>query len=265
MAENTCKISSDFKEAVCIDAGRIYDSCCDRDCLEDLRCYFQDCDQMKIEQAKSVRVKSAEVAKTYIDVEPITFNKGYYSCDITFFFIVEFDLFTKLSNLPTTIKGIATFNKKVILFGGEGNVKVFSNNVTLENDNDEQLERTTNGPRCVVQVVDPIPLSARIGKEKDCYNGCHIPECICNCLGGNIVTCNNGTPAIYVTLGLFSIVQIIRNVQVLVPIYDFCLPQKQCDNTTEEPCDVFSKIKFPNEDFFPTGENSKPINFDCCK
>ena len=28
--------SATFKEAVCIDAGRVYDSCCDRDCLEDL-------------------------------------------------------------------------------------------------------------------------------------------------------------------------------------------------------------------------------------
>ena len=32
--------SGGFKEAVCVDAGRVYDSCCDRDCLEDLRCYF---------------------------------------------------------------------------------------------------------------------------------------------------------------------------------------------------------------------------------
>ena len=32
-----------FKEAVCIDAGRIYDSCGDKDCLEDLRVYFTEC------------------------------------------------------------------------------------------------------------------------------------------------------------------------------------------------------------------------------
>ena len=25
------------REAVCVDAGRVFDSCCDRDCLEDLR------------------------------------------------------------------------------------------------------------------------------------------------------------------------------------------------------------------------------------
>ena len=30
-----------FKEAVCIDASRVYDSCGDKDCLEDLRVYFR--------------------------------------------------------------------------------------------------------------------------------------------------------------------------------------------------------------------------------
>lgn len=266
MAENICKIPSEFKEAVCIDAGRIYDSCCDRDCLEDLRCYFSEVDQAKIEQAKSVRVRSAEVAKTYIDVEPITFNKGYYSCDITFFFIVEFELFTSLSCAPTIIKGIANFNKKAILFGGDGNVKIFSNNETLENDCDEQLKMTTNAPKCTVQVVDPIPLSAKIGKVRDCFECCHIPKCLCNCCGGNIVVeHSSGTPTIYVTLGLFSIIQLIRNVQMLIPVYDFCLPNKNCDNTSEQPCDVFSKIKFPNEDFFPIGECGKETKFNCCK
>ena len=29
-----------FKEAVCIDAMRVYDSCGDKNCLEDLRVYF---------------------------------------------------------------------------------------------------------------------------------------------------------------------------------------------------------------------------------
>ena len=61
----------------------------------------------------------------------------------------------------------------------------------------------------------------------------------------------SGAPAVFVTLGLFSIVQLIRNVQMLVPVYDFCIPEKQCDNTTDQPCDVFRKIKFPTDDFFP--------------
>ncbi len=45
------------KEAVCIDAGRVYDSCSDKDCLEDLRVYFTERDQMVINHAVSVRAR----------------------------------------------------------------------------------------------------------------------------------------------------------------------------------------------------------------
>ncbi len=242
-----------FKEAVCIDAGRVYDSCCDRDCLEDLRCYFTAADQALVGNALSVKTRSAEVLNVYIDVEPVNFNRGYYSCDLTFFFLVELDLIMSPHAAPTTIRGVAYFSKKVILFGSDGNVKVFSNNITLEDAMDTNMTRTTNMPRCVVQSVDPIPLSARIGEVRSCYeNTCCIPACICQCLGGQVCTeCESGTPTIFVTLGLFSIVQLVRNVQMLIPVYDFCIPEKQCEDTAEHPCDLFRRIEFPTDEFFP--------------
>lgn len=257
-----------FKEAVCIDAGRVYDSCCDRDCLEDLRVYFGSDTQQLIGNALSVRIKSAEVLNVMIDVEPVNFNRGFYSCDLTFFFLVTLDVFTAPHTMPTTVRGIALWNKKVILFGSDGNVRVFSNMTSIEDETDPQLYQTTNMPKCVVQTVDPIALSAKICEVRDCSeNYCCIPGSICNCIGSPIVTelpC--GTPTVYVTLGLFTIVQIIRNVQMLVPVYDFCIPEKQCDNTDEQPCDIFRKIKFPTNDFFPPrpcdlGDNH---DFGCC-
>ena len=56
MAENQfgtfgCGNSDEFKEAVCIDAARIYDSCGDKDCLADLRVYFTDVTQPIIDTA----------------------------------------------------------------------------------------------------------------------------------------------------------------------------------------------------------------------
>ncbi len=254
MADETCNIIPDsFKEAVCIDAGRVYDSCCDRDCLEDLRCYFTSEAQSLVDTASSIRIRSAEVLKVYIDVEPVSFNRGYYSCDLTFFFLLEFDLFTTPHASPTCIKGISIFNKKVILYGSEGNVKIFSNKTTLTNEADRPLEPTTNMPRCVVQCVDPIALSARICEVKNCYECCScIPKCICDFMGGDIVrNTSPGQPAVFATIGLFSIVQLIRNVQMLIPVYDFCIPEKQCDDKADKPCNVFKKIKFPTDDFFP--------------
>lgn len=272
MAENTNAVDNGcFKEAVCIDAGRVFDSCCDRDCLEDLRCYFSPDSQSLVNTAIGARIKCAEVLNVYIDVEPVNFKRGFYSCDLTFFFLVGIDLFMAPHSCPQTVNGIATFSKRVILFGGEGNVKVFSSEIS---DNCDTFGQTAtsgsnNAPKCVVQSVDPVALSARIGEVRDCYdsNRC-IPQAVCDRVGGAVVTdCGAGTPTVYVTLGLFTIVQIIRNVQMLVPVYDYCIPEKQCDDTTDQPCDVFRRIKFPTDDFFPAAcsENDMGDYFGCCR
>ena len=54
-----------------------------------------------------------------------------------------------------------------------------------------------------------------------------------------------------VSLGIFTIVQLIRNVQMLMPVYDYCMPNKECTPTSENPCDLFHKMSFPVNEFFP--------------
>ena len=242
-----------FKEAVCIDAGRVYDSCCDRDCLEDLRCYFTAEAQETINNAISVRLKSAQVLTTAIDVQPVSFNRGYYSCDLTFFFMLDFDVFTAPRTCPTGVTGVCCFNKKVILFGSDGNVKVFSSTMGDESDTcDLTVTTSSNMPKCVVQCVDPVCLTSRIGEVREGVQPGCIPEAINEYVGGDLVIDSPvGSPTVYVTLGLFTIVQLIRDVQMLIPVYDFCIPEKQCDDTADQPCDVFRRIKFPTDDFFP--------------
>ena len=255
MAENfDCPQNGEIKEAVCIDAGRVYDSCCDRDCLEDLRCFFLPDAQSVIGEALSVRLKTAEVLNVFIDVEPVSFNKGFYSCDLTFFFLLGFDVYTAPNTCPVNVNGITSYRKRVILYGSEGNVKIFSNTLSEECLNTGSTKQTNNNPKCVVQAVDPVPLSARLGQLHDCFeNVCCIPDCVCKCIGGNVVTdLERGTPAVFVTLGLFTIVQLIRNVQMLIPVYDFCIPEKSCcEPSNDQPCDAFKKIEFPTDDFFP--------------
>lgn len=46
-----------FSETVCIDAMRIYDSCSDKDCLEDIRVLFPTARQPMIDSATNVRIK----------------------------------------------------------------------------------------------------------------------------------------------------------------------------------------------------------------
>ncbi len=263
---NTTAAANNFREAVCVDAGRVYDSCCDRDCLEDLRCFFLPEDQETINNAISARLRSAEILNVYIDVEPVNFNKGYYSCDITFFFLLDFDVFTEPFADPTGITGISSFNKKVILFGSEGNVRSFSSiPAEAEDSVSRNSIQSSNMPKCVVRTVEPVVLSARLGEIRDCYeNVRYIPESITKALGGNVVTqLEEGTPTIYASIGLFSIIQLIRNVQMLIPVYDFCIPEKQCEDTTDQPCDTFSRIAFPTDDFFPPRPSNPDNNCGC--
>jgi len=225
---------------------RVYDSCSDKDCINDLRVYFTDAVQAQVDEAVNVRLKDAEVVTVVTNLEPVPFNKGFYSVDITFFFDITLDLYTSPGTTPTQADGMAVFNKKVILFGSDGNVKVF----TTEYGSDPAEAQTLSLPRVNVQVAKPIALSAKIGA---CYSGscvpCAVPGCVCNCVGGEPVA--NGTKCVTVTLGLFSIVQIERNVQLLVHSYDFCIPKKECTNSTDNPCEVFSRLDFPKDQFFP--------------
>jgi hypothetical protein len=245
--------SCDFKEAVCIDAGRVYDSCCDRDCVTDMRCYFSPQDQQLINSAVSVKIRCAEVLDVAIEVEPVTFNRGFYSLDLTFFFLVDIDVYTAPHTCPATVHGVAFYNKKAILYGSEGSVKTFTNEYVADDNCGRRSISGGNSPKCVVQAVDPVALSAKLCSGKcRCDLPGYIPSSVTACIGGAIDT-QSGTDdqSVYVTLGLFTIVQLIRNVQMLVPVYDFCIPEKQCNDSTDSPCEVFRKIKFPTDDFFP--------------
>ena len=263
--------NGDFREAVCIDGGRVYDSCCDRDCLDDIEVYFSPKVDEMIARATTIRCKCAEVENVYIDVEPVHLNRGYYSCDLTFFFLLKFDLFMSQHSSPVSIEGVAFYNKKVILYGSEGKVKVFSNEYALDCENDNQASPRSNLPKCVVECVDPIPLSAVI--KTVCNSTCHcpVPRRLCDKLGGEIrESYNSGEKTVFVTLGLFTIVQLIRNVQMLIPVYDFCIPEKECSNSTDNPCEVFSRLDFPTDDFFPPRESRGGIcgcnnSFSCSK
>ncbi len=251
---NNCNPTQKFKECVCIDTSKVYDSCCDRDCLADLQVHFTDNVQNIINCAKSVRAKKSEIINTCIDVEEVPFNKGSYSVDITFFFKLYLDVFTSPGCDTERVCGLASFSKKCVLFGGEGSVKIFSSKYS-EDENDRQLPCVTTAPRAKVQTVDPIVLDTSLCKPEECCetSKCKIPRCVANCFDGEF--CNSCETAVKVTLGLFTIVQLERDVQLLIPAYDFCIPKKECCFDAEDPCDSFRKIKFPTKEFFPPSQN----------
>lgn len=257
---------SNIKEAVCIDAYRVYDSCSDKDCLRDLKVYFCQEAQDLIDCATNVRLKDVNVINVLIDLEAVPFHKGFYSVNMTYFFEVELEVYAAPKSVATVVKGLSIFDKKVILYGSEGNVKVFSSDY-VKSDTDIQSLPSGNLPKATVQVAKPIALSAKIDKKcGECMPCCPIPEHICRHFGSEM-PCKKRDRDILVTIGIFTIVRIERNVQILVPSYDFCVPEKECITSSDNPCEMFSRLEFPTDEFFPPKvTDSCDDDFNCgCK
>ena len=238
MIENRAN-SNNFREAVCIEAQRIFDSCSDKDCLEDLEVIFTDgAAKTIIDNATFIKCKNVEVINTYFTIEPVPFNKGFYSIDITYFFNVVIEAYTSSTTTPQTVSGSAQFCKKVILYGSDGNAKIFRSDETT-------TPAPQNLPIATVQVVEPIVLDAKlVTKTLRCQDCC----CPTQSVDPTVTTPDK---RVFITLGIFSIISLIRPVSLLIPSYDYCIPHKDCSTSNDSPCELFEKIKFPSNEFFP--------------
>ena len=261
--EDSCGI----REAVCIHTRKIFDSCRDKDCIEDLRFYPKlQCVDI-INRALSVKGGSAKLLYVYVDVEPVSFNRGFYTVDMRFFYHVTLQAYLSCP-VPVTVEGLCVFDKRAILFGSEGNAKIFSSEMRA-GEPDPQMMQRSNTPIAVVEAVDPIVLDARIMDcccKRDCdCDLCEIPTFVGDCFGGELSS-GDDSRRIYVTLGQFSIVRLERDTQLLVPVYDYCMPEKECScGSTDDPCSLFRNINFPVGEFFPPNTVALPEDYEEAK
>jgi len=261
-----------IREAVCIHTKKIFDSCRDKDCIEDLRLYPTRADQAILDRAISVKAGKAELLYAYIDVEPVGFNRGFFTVDVRYFYRVTADAFVGASR-PVPICGLAVFDKRAILFGSEGNAKIFSSKSVMDGPDQQDLLRS-NLPTAVVEAVDPLILNMKLVDR--CPQACcectcgDVPDCVSCCFGGDLFFGSEGK-RVYFTLGQFSLIRLERDVQLLIPSYDYCIPNKECDNscTEDDPCEIFRKVQFPMEEFFPPnsvpGDNKPTVPGCGCK
>lgn len=252
--KNNC-CPNDLSNGVCVQTDKIYDSCRDKECIENMRVYLTEAGQQILDRAINVKLRKAEIIWVYSDVEPVPFNNGYFTIDLKFFFRVCLDVFCGVGQ-PTSVEGLATYDKKVILFGSEGNAKVFSSRFKPD-EVDTQLWQKTNLPKAQIETVDPIALAARLVDGNECCDCCcgetdvnSLPESVCRVFDDLIVDC--GSKKVYITLGLFTITRIMRKVQLIIPVIDFCIPDNECIASTDNnPCELFEKLRFPVDEFFP--------------
>jgi hypothetical protein len=127
----------------------------------------------------------------------------------------------------------------VILYGSESSTKTFFSNGARVGDTDRCCD-TVNLPTASCQCVDPIALETRISV---------LPP----------VIPPDGAPpvprrAVVLTLGVFSVVELTRPVTMSAAAYPYQVPTKTCSGDTDSPCEVFSRLNFPTEEFVPTAD-----------
>ena len=115
-------------------------------------------------------------------------------------------------------------------------------------------------------------LSSKVKEKESC--GCEaisvqIPDCIRELYEDPLVL-SGGQRQLFVTLGQFSIIRLERDAQLMVPVLDYAIPCKECcDNpgSSEDPCEMFSRIPFPAQEFSPNGCDSPETsdnNYQTC-
>jgi len=223
-------------DGVTIKVNRVFDSCSDRDCMSDIPVTL-DCGELPSD-INLVKSKCVKVSDVCINIEPIPFNKGFFTIDLTYTFRVELLAYEKACDQPILLKGTAYASKNVILYGGESSSKVFTSDKEAsctDTDMDCCCE-TVNLPTASVQVVEPIALETKIinNSKNPCECGKHEHE-----------------RAVVMTIGLFSVVELYRPVTIMVPTYEYTIPTKECHTDVESPCAVFDKIRFTAEEFSP--------------
>jgi len=260
-----------IKEAVCIQVDKIYDSCKEKDCIEDAKVLFKCPEKVQwiINHAINVKNRRAEVIKVFSDVEAVPFKRGFFTVDVKFVIKVTLDFFVPKHHggiKIITVPGLIVFDKKVILFGSEGNIKIFKSHF-VEHGIDTPMDSTLqqdNLPVSKVEVAEPIALNAKICEIHERFDDCcdnHVPRSISEMLEDVDVDESDyiddddrhiERKIVVATVGLFSIIKLARHVQLLIPAFDFCIPHKKCiASTDDDPCELFETIEFPVDEFFP--------------
>lgn len=252
------RVPQELRDAVRIHTSQIEDACIDKDCIEDLRVWLTGPAQTALNAAAGARARNAELLHVYIDVAPITYNRGHYTADLTFFYRITGDAFSG-GVRPVPLDGLAVFSKRVVLFGGEIRAKVFS---SASNEPDPASLYQEQLPVCTVEVVDPMVLASAVRDTEENPSplpGPEIPAAIGAMFETPLCQQTDGK-RLYVTLGQFSTVRMEREAQLLIPAYDYAVPDRSCTDdpgTPDEPCDLFARVDFPTDVFYPRPERTR--------
>ena len=256
-----------LQQALAIHTRKITDSCRDKDCIEDLRVYLTESSQALLDTAAGAKVRCADLLYTYIDVEPVAFDRNHYCIEVTFYYRILADAIIGATR-PAALYGLAVFSKRAVLCGEDSAAHIYTSDTQL--DGPDGLTRyRANNPTAVVEVLDPMVLHSKVREVCDCKEACavQVPASIREMFDEGLVL-SGERRRLFVTLGQFSIIRLERDAQLLVPVLDYSIPDKECCDSpgcAEDPCEMFSRIPFPTARFVPTGCDGGRDTPDCCQ
>lgn len=152
MPDNVNCCTDNCKDSMSIHTKKITDSCRDKDCIEDLRVYLTRSSQATLDTASGAKVRCADLIYTYIDVEPVAFDRNHYCIDVTFYYRILADALVGNSR-PAALYGLAVFSKRVVLCGEESKAHIYTSNTRLGQLDGLTLQ-SANLPTAVVEVTD---------------------------------------------------------------------------------------------------------------
>ncbi len=266
-----CQSNTQNGGTVCIDTKRVLDGCRDRDCFENARVYFSTASEQLLTTSTNIKTRSTELIWAYVGVDDVPFNCGFYKVTVKYYIQIEFEICLG-GGRSQTFNGLVVLDKNVVLYGGEGRAITYSSspNNTYCNITDYNTVGN-NDPTAIVETVEPIILNTKV-------NDCTCP-CSCTCTEyldipagvqnafGEVIVLNSDAPRVYVSVGIFSVIRMVRPAQLLIQGTDYCVPDKECTPATNpcDPCALFSNIAFPISQFKGTCNTSaKPEKSGGC-
>ena len=249
----------------CIVTLKVYDSCRQQDCCTPFELGPARAAQTKViggitihegeiidppPEAAAVTVEDVRISKVVIvSKEPSPFKAGFWDIELKYIFVYNV-IFRDVDGCAfDCIAGTSIFNKKLTLFGSTGSDLSISTDL-FGSDNPNLCcgggtsTMLSDAPFVMVE-AKAVPLSS--GLKYSCAKEC------CDCCGDTRANEYSRIEAneVLVTLGVFSIVKVLRLVTLSVESKGFCIP-KECEDVSPlNPCDFFESLDFPMDIFAP--------------
>lgn len=232
----------------CIVALKVYDQCRQQDCLthsligparaaETVCIGGETIHEGDIinppNNAAAVTIERLRLKKVIIvEKEPNAFRPGYWDIDLKYVFVYRL-VFREADGevIGAPIKANSIFNKKVTLFGSIGTDLVISSDLFCR-----ESETLDSDPFIFVE-GKAVALAAELKYQRNRFEG--------------MEDFSSQPNEVWVTIGLFTVIKLIRLVNLTVRSMGFCIPDECEDVSPLNPCEFFDSLEFPFEIFAP--------------